>query len=517
MKSDKLEELIKINIALSREKSIDKLLEKIVILAMEFTNADGGTLYIKDEEKLRFKVVKTRSLNIKLGGYSGEELNWPPLSFYKNSSLRNRDNISVECAFRGEIINIKDVYKDSEFNFEGAKSFDKSMNYHTQSMLVIPLKDVDRDVIGVLQLINKHEKKGDFSSTRVEFDSFDENLATALASQATISITNARLINELESFMHGFIESIGKAIDEKSPYTGGHVKQVGKITKIIAEAVNRDQTVYKDVYFDDDELNTLEMAAWLHDVGKIAVPEHIMDKATKLEKVTDRIEIIRERIEILKRDFKIKLYEKEISRFTYYMEIAKLTDDLIFLENVNIGGEYLPDEDILRIEDIAKREYQCGKDIVKLLRDDEIENLSIKKGTLLQKEKDIIMGHAKMTLDILEKLPIPKKYSKLVHIASNHHETLNGKGYPRGLKDHQLTIEDRILAIADIFDALTAHDRPYKKPKKLSEAFKILSFMVKDNHLDGDLVRILFQNGTYRKYVDENLFPEQIDEPALLF
>ncbi len=513
MKVDYIKKLFEINIALSHEKNIYTLLEKILLLARDFSGADAGTLYLKEGENLVFKVVHTESLGICLSNEGGN-LKWPPVSLYHDDGSQNLSNVSAVAALSGEIIVIDDCYYEENFDFSGTKAFDELNNYRTKSMIVIPLKDFESDVIGVLQLINKkHHESGEV----VSFTAFDRESAVALASQATVSILNARLVYELERFLEIFMQSIGEAIDAKSPYTGNHVKKVGKLSRMIGRVVSESEKYRDSYHFNNDSARKLEIASWLHDVGKIAVPDHIMDKATKLESVVDQIDVIAERVEIIKRDYKIEYLERNISLSEYESKIRELDNDLIFLRANNFGEGFMSDEKIERLHKIAEHKYiLCGKE-EPLLREEDILNLSIRKGTLTDEERAIVMSHAGMTYKILENIPFPKKFLDAKHIASNHHEKLNGEGYPRGLTAGDLSVDDRILAIADVFEALSSADRPYKTPKKLSEVFKILSFMVKDGEIDGEIVRTIFDSKMYLEYAKENMLPEQIDEPKLFF
>jgi HD-GYP domain-containing protein (c-di-GMP phosphodiesterase class II) len=506
-----LRKLFNISIQLSTEREIYTLLEKIVKLSREFANADAGSLYLKKGDDLVFKVIQNDSLNISIGGENAKY--WTPVSIKNEFGRLNYTNVSSCSAITKDIIIIDDCYDSSKYNFSGLKKFDEVNGYHTKSMLVIPLIDFDKDVIGILQLINKLDENGNI----ISFSNFDRESAVALSSQATIAILNARMYDEMQKFLESFIASIGEAVDAKSPYTGNHVKKVGRFVKIVAEAVDKDRTIFKDEHFSKERLKLMEISAWLHDVGKITVPDHVMDKSTKLETLIDKIDLIKERMEILKRDLKIAFLENKISETEFSDEVAKLDDDFKFLHKINFGGEFMHDKNIERVLKIAERKYFLNGEEVPLLREDEVENLSIKKGTLTNSERDRIMSHAEMTTKILDKIPFPKQFREAKHIASNHHEKLNGKGYPKGLSAEELSFDDRLLAIGDVFEALSSSDRPYKNPKKLSEVFKILSFMVKDGDIDGDIVKFIFENKIYLQYANEELLPEQIDEPSILF
>lgn len=522
--ADHIQKLNEIGAALSAENNLAKLLEMILTEAKNFTNADGGTLYMMtdDERHLKFTVVETDSLGIKMGGTMGE-ITWPPLPLYKDDGAQNREMVAALCALEGKLINIEDVYTAAGFNFEGTKKFDQGTGYHSQSMLVIPMKNYENEVIGVCQLLNRKDPQ---TGKVTHFSKDDEKSTTSLASQAAVAITNAKLINDLRQLLESFIKSIASAIDAKSPYTGGHVRKVAEITMMVADALNgaKDGN-YKDVKYGYDQLNELRIAALMHDVGKITTPEYVVDKATKLETVYDRIDVIKTRFEVLKRDYKIEFLEKkqtlekdgksdEIAflEAEFESQIAILDDDMSFLEVANIGGEFMADEKIARVKAIAQKRWVENGVEKPLLSDDEVLNITIRKGTLTDEERHIINDHARMSKEMLDQLPFPKKLRRVPEIAGGHHEKLNGKGYPQGLTAEQLTLESRILALADIFEALTASDRPYKGAKKLSEVSKIINFMVKDGELDGDLVKFFYDQKLHLQYGEKELKEEQMDD-----
>lgn len=521
--ADHIQNLNKIGAALSAENNLDKLLEMILTEAKNFTNADGGTLYLMtdDEKYLKFNVVETESLGIKMGGTMGE-ITWPPLSLHKEDGSENREMVAALCALDGELVNIEDVYEAEGFNFEGTKKFDEGTGFRSKSMLVIPMKNYENEVIGVCQLLNRQDPT---TGEVVAFSKDDEVSTMSLASQAAVAITNAKLIHDLRNLLESFIRSIATAIDAKSPYTGGHVRKVAEITMIIVNAINEDKSgVFKDVTYDYDQLNELRIAALMHDVGKITTPEYVVDKSTKLETIYDRIGVVQTRFEVLKRDLKIeymekiyKLHEKkdkakvEALKEEYKTKAAELEEDLKFLETANIGGEFMADEKIERVKKIAERTWVENGEAKPLLTENEVENITIRKGTLTEAERLKINDHARMSLEMLNKLPFPKKLRRVPEIAGGHHEKLNGKGYPQGLTADELSLEARVLALADIFEALTASDRPYKDAKKLSEVVKIIGFMVKDYELDEDLVNFFYDRKLHLKYAEQELKPEQID------
>jgi len=513
-------ELIKIGIALSSEHNIERLLEMIVDQARRLTNADGGTLYILNDEKtaLDFAIVQNASLNVRMGG-SGKPMKWKPVNLKNIDGSPNYTNVSSYVALSGEVINIADVYNAKGFNFDGTKRFDAGTGYRSKSMLVVPMRNHENDIIGVLQLLNAIDKK---TGKIIKFSRTSQDITLSLASQAAIALTNNRLIQDLANLLESFIRSIAAAIDEKSPYTGGHVKRVAGLVMDIAERINQcTEGYFKDIHFSADELNELRIAAWLHDVGKITMPEHVVDKATKLETVCDRVMLLKTRFEILKRDYEIKLLkEKIISEYgensikkemTEDIFYRTLQDDLDFIINLNKGSEFVDDAMIERLNSIKTKTLFIDGKPMPLITDDELYNLSIKRGTLNCEERAIINNHAALTYKMLSQLPFPKKLRRVPEYASAHHECLNGTGYPFGLKEEQIPLQARIIALADVFEALTAKDRPYKKAKTLSEAIKIMTFMVKDRHIDPNLFDFFVKEKIYLDYAKKELSPTQID------
>ena len=518
--------LIDIGIALSAEKNISVLLELIVDSAREFTNADGGTLYLvsEDESSLEFEIVQTDSLNIRMGGKTGEEINWPPVPLYKEDGSPNTENVSADVAITKKLVNIPDVYDVEGFNFEGTRKFDESTGYRSQSMLVIPMLNHENEIIGVLQLINARDID---SNETIPFPDDDIDLTASVASQAAIALTNVRLIQDLKDLFDSFIKTIATAIDEKSPYTAGHITRVANLTMEIAHVVNKTKWgKYGDLTFNEDELEELRLAAWMHDVGKITTPEHVVDKSTKLEKIFDRVELLQVRFDAIKYQTYSEWYEKkaelieskgndseEIKKLDeeYSGKISQIETDAEFCIKANTPGEFMEDEAIEHLIEISKKTFNLGGETRHYLSEDELENLSIKRGTLNVSDRKIIENHAMMTLKMLNELPFSKKLKHVPAYAASHHEKLDGTGYPLKMKGEEISSQARIMAIADIFEALTAKDRPYKKPMMLSQAIKILGFMVKDDHIDGDFVEIFLKEGLAETYAKEHLLPTQID------
>jgi len=302
---DQIRRLNQIGTALSAEKNLDRLLEMIVDEARKFTNADGGTLYMMsdDEEELHFAIVQNTSLNVRMGG-TGGKITWPSVRLKNLDGKPNHANVSAYAAITGQVVNISDVYHAEGFNFEGTRRFDAETGYRSKSMLVVPMRNHENDIIGVLQLLNA-QIEGE--AEVISFSTENQKMTESLGSQAAVAISNSRLIHDLENLLESFIRAIATAIDEKSPYTGGHVRRVSELTMAIADKINRSaEGPYAGISFDEDELKELRISAWLHDVGKITTPEYVVDKGKKLETIYNRIEALKERFEILRRDSEIE-------------------------------------------------------------------------------------------------------------------------------------------------------------------------------------------------------------------
>ena len=509
-------ELVKIGLGLSAEKQLDRLLEMIVREARRFTNADGGALYIRDEERevLDFAIVQNDSMGVHMGG-TGTPVSWSSVLLYQPDGTENHKNVSAHCALSGKAVNIADVYAAEGFDFQGTKDFDSSTGYRSQSMLVIPMRDHEEEIIGVLQLINARDRE---NGAVCPFPAEEVEMVTSLASEAAVAVTNMRLVRGLENLLNSFIQTIADAIDEKSPYTGGHILRVAAMTESIVEKINHAANgPFAAVNFTSAEVAEIRMAAWLHDIGKITTPEFVVDKATKLETVFDRIELVRSRVEILKRDREIRrlkdlLAKQQSGAATDDPDHSDLDHHLKFLEEVNYGGENLPEESIERIKQIASVGLNIGGKPAPLLDSDEVKNLSIRQGTLTEDERQRVGNHVNVSIRMLEGLPFPKKLRRVPLYAGLHHEKLDGSGYPRGLKNGDIPLPGRVLAVADIFEALTASDRPYKRGKQLSESMRILEQMVHDGKLDGDVCDLLVESGLVLEYARASLTDWQMDD-----
>ena len=508
---ERLEKLNLIGASLSAERDINRLLEVILAAAKSITGADGGTLYrVADDKTLRFEIVRTTSLRYYLGGTSGNPVPFYPIQLYRDGEP-NHSMVAAHAALTGKTVNIADAYGAEGFDFSGTRAFDAKTGYRSKSFLTVPMRNHEHETIGVLQLINAADPR---SGEIVAFSASDQRLAESLASQAAIVLSNRQLINQLEQLFESFINLINSAIDEKSPYTGAHCQRVPQLTMMLAEAVNdtHEGPLAKFQMTDKDRYE-LKIAGLLHDCGKVTTPVHVVDKATKLETIYDRITLIDTRFEVLKRDLEIQALRGELDERKLRVRLRELDDDRRFLHACNMGSERMKDEDIARVKRIAAYRWRdvAGHE-ANFLSEDEVKNLTIRAGTLTEEERKIINHHIVATIKMLEALPWPKHLANVPEYAGGHHERMDGRGYPRGLKREQMSVQARCMGIADIFEALTARDRPYKKGKTLSESLEILGRMKLNHHVDPDLFDIFVRKKVYRRYAEMFLEPEQIDE-----
>ena len=576
-KASSFQRLIEIGISLSAERDTNRLMETILLEAKDLSNADGGTLYLRTEDNnLKFEIMRTDSLKIAMGGTTGKEITFPPVRLHdQTTGKENRTNVASCAALTGKSINIPDAYEAKNFDFSGTRRFDQGTGYRSKSFLTVPMKNSQDEVIGVLQLLNAIDRK---TGEVIPFGDDIQPLIEALASQAAVALDNKQLLDAQKLLLDSFIELIASAIDAKSPYTGGHCQRVPELTKMLAKAACESKDVpFAEFDLTEEEWYELHIAAWLHDCGKVTTPEYVVDKATKLETIYDRVHEVRTRFEVVKRDAEIDYLKgilegkesPEKLRAKLDERLKKLDDDFAFIAQCNIGGEFMAPEKIERVKEIAKVQWKRTLDdrsgvsheekkrrervpapalpvVENLLsdRDDhiiyregpeaaaekdnefgfklevpehkfnlgEVYNLCIARGTLTSEERFKINDHIVQTIIMLGQLPFPKHLKRVPEYAGGHHEKMDGTGYPKKLNKDDMSIPARIMAIADIFEALTAADRPYKAPKKLSESIKIMSFMKKDAHIDPELFKLFLTSGVYKEYAERFLDPAQIDD-----
>jgi HD-GYP domain-containing protein (c-di-GMP phosphodiesterase class II) len=513
-----------VGIALSAEKDERCLLELIVQSAKQLTNADGGTFYSRtDDNELKFEIMHTDTLGVHMGGTSGIPIDLPNVPLFDDQGEPNHKMVAAKAAVTGETVNIRDAYNAPDFDFSGTRAFDETTGYRSKSFLTVPLRNHEDEVIGVLQLINAVSRD---AGGLVPFSVADQELVMSLASQAATVLTKERLIKEHRKLFESFIELIAAAIDDKSPYTGGHCRRVPELTLMLADAAA--QTQYgplKEFSMSEDDRYELKIAGWLHDCGKVTTPEHVVDKSTKLETIFDRVHIINARFEVLKRDAEIRVLKEKLEAKekgkrvndkkldkALAVELEQLERDREFLNVCNVGCESMAKADQDRVERIAAYRWVNNDGIeANFLTEEETYNLNIKKGTLTPEEREIINHHIVATIKMLESLPYPKHLRRVPEFACGHHEKMDGTGYPRGLTRDEMSVQARVMGIADIFEALTADDRPYKPAMPVSEALQVLGRMKSTNHIDPDLFDVFVRKKVYLRYAQQFLEPRQID------
>ncbi len=517
--AQRLDQLTELSVALGASHDIDLLLERILLVAKSITNADGGTVYrpSPDRRSLRFHLSVNDTLGLHVGGSGAADAAIAPVPLAGEHGEPNLASVAAYAANMGQSVNIADVYQAAGFNFSGMRAFDQQFGYRSQSFLTVPMRDHAGELLGVLQLINA---KDPASGAITTFSPTDQRFIEALAAQAAVALANQQLVRQLEELLEALVNLINIGIDEKSPYTGRHCQHVPVLTMLLAEAASATgDGPLADFHMNDADRKELRLASLLHDCGKITTPVHVVDKATKLQTIHDRIEEVDTRFEVLLRDAEIRALRQQLAGGDaeaigerLRQEQARLRDEREFLRRANIGGEGMAEEDMQRVHRIAARRWTdpSGQD-APFLSADEVINLTVRYGTLTDEERKIINNHIVMTVRMLESLPWPKHLRRVPEFAGGHHERMDGKGYPKGLTGAEMSIPARAMAIADIFEALTANDRPYKTPKPLSEALRILGRFSQNGHIDPDLFDIFVRRKVYLDFARANLDPAQID------
>jgi len=518
-----IQRLTRIGESLSSETDLDKIFDMILDEGISFTRADAATIYTvnQDATKLQFEIVYNATLNLRKGG-TREPVNWKSIDLYDENGNPVDNKIVTNVYHHKHSLCFVDVYKAEGYDVSGTIKTDRENNYRCKSMLTIPLKNHEDTVLGVIQFINAMDEEGNI----ISFTDEHKAMLSSLASQAAIALSNKKLIENLEELLNQFIRSIAGAIERKSKYSSNHITRVALLTEMIANKINdMGEKYFPGRKFSENELKELSMAGWMHDVGKIVTPEAIMDKSTKLEKIYDRIELVKlrlEKLELLLTWLQTKLNENEFADFIhqhinselepkdFHNYFANITN---FLINVNVGKEFVDKADLEKIEKLGMIDFEYEGGHYFIFTEDEKKNMLISgRGTFTPEEMKIMQDHVAITWEMLSKLTFPKKYENVAFYAATHHEALNGKGYPNHYKAENLPLQSRILAVADIFEALTAADRPYKPAKTLSESLTIMGFMVKDGHLDKDLVDFFLDSGLYKEYAERFMKKDYIDD-----
>jgi HD-GYP domain-containing protein (c-di-GMP phosphodiesterase class II)/HAMP domain-containing protein len=516
-----------IGIALSAEKNNNHLLELILAGAKKITNADGCALYtITEDKKLRRSIMYIDSLNHVIGPDHADEAVTP---LYDDEGKPNTRIAITFSALNNATVNIPDMYHTQDFDFSRDRNSDRRLGYQTRSFLSVPVKDHENEIVGVLQLTNAQDR---LSQKAVPFSDEDQRLLEALASQAAVAFSKNKLIDDFKKLFDSLADLIATAIDRKSPYTGDHCRRVPELTMMLAEAVsNKKEGIFKDFRLSEEELYELKIAALLHDCGKVTTPVHIADKAKRLETIVDRIHMIDARFEVVKRDVKIAFMQMQHNKLSkgsgknspaeqaeLKKTLSQIDKDRDFVRSCNSGETVMDENSKERIKAIALNYKWINADDeeVSILSDEEVYMLtSATVGTLTPAEREVINQHVETTITMLESLHYPKSLRNVPLFAQAHHERMDGKGYPKGLTQTEIPVQGRIIAVADIFEAMTARDRPYKKGMTLMDALRALGSLKQAGHIDPDLFDVFINEKIYLHYVEKYLPPEQIDEVVL--
>lgn len=472
------QKILKVGIKLTTEKDRNRILYFILKNGMEITNCDAGTLYLYEGDVLTFKIMKTFSMGISRG-VDGEPItDMPPVPM-------REENVCAYTAIHREIVNIADVYHSDRFDFSGPKQYDKLTGYHTRSQLVIPLENNENELLGVLQLINALDDDGKVIPFSRQYDI----IIRSLGSMAAIELTNVSYMEELKAQLYSFVEALTMALDERTPYNAAHTRNVEKYAGLLADHIaflHKNGECEED--FDWERKEKLQLAALLHDIGKMVVPLSIMNRATRLDKGIAQVDA---RFELLRALYEIDMLKGRITKEEYDGYMEELNTELEFIHKIDTMG-YLDDENFEKVCLLAKKRHiKEDGTVTSYITPQEAEYLSIRKGTLTEADRKEMENHVVMTEKILDKVHFNKNFATVPKWAAAHHEFLNGSGYPKRLTEKELSLETRILTVADIYDALTATDRPYKKPIPKDKAISILRDMADEGKVEMRLVNWL--------------------------
>lgn len=487
------EKILESIIAFSTETNFYKLLDIVLTKMREITNCEAGTLYVLRDDKLYFTIVH----NEKLGIFTYEEdTNIPPVDLNHNRQLESIENVCAYCAIKNQMVNIGDVYENAEFNFQGPRKYDAMTGFRTQSMLVFPLSDLNGNIIGVIQLLNSRGISDSDSGKIVPFDKDWEQTIWSLSHISAIALMNVRYMAEIKELFNSFVRIMTAAIDERTPYNANHTINVAEYTRKFIQYLRGQFDPDSPYHMDENREEQLIMAAFLHDIGKVVTPIEVMDKESRL---SGRLPLIIQRLEIAKLYEKVKFLSGQITQDEYNSQIEFLNDTRIFIERINTAG-FLNDGDLERVKTLSKIVYTDEDgNTVPVLDDSAIECLSIRKGTLTDAERNIMQEHVSVTERLLNNIKFNAQYENVPAWAKSHHELIDGKGYPHKKIGSQIPLEVRILTMMDIYDALTANDRPYKRVTPHETALKILYSMVDEGKLDGNIVKLFAESGIQTK------------------
>lgn len=481
--------LLDIGYKMATESRFMLLFDTILEGCIHYTNADGGSLYMVDEEEGRLVHLLDVNRSLDLGAETRGGASQADMRKAEDKDT----NIFTNTYHKKCIINIPDIYDINVFDTRFIREFDAKYNYRTQSVLMSPINVAGKKVLGVMMLYNCMDDEGNV----IPFTRDCEHTVASLTAQMANTVTNMNLIQDMTELLSSFVTCLTTAIDAKTPYNANHTRHVEKYCMMVVDYINAQYTRgVADVYISQNDKEQLSMAAQLHDIGKIITPREILNKSTRLGPAYDGLRSRLEKIRLMK---KIDMLEGRQDKNDWQMDDLRIDNFLNNLERLNIC-DFLTDVDIARIDEIGEQVYTPVEgDPIPYLTEEEKEFLHIRAGTLTEEERNLVHEHVVYTDKILADINFTEKYDKVRRIAANHHEYLDGSGYPNGLKSDQLDLLTRIITVCDIFDSLTADDRPYKGPMPVNRAFAILKDMVAEGKLDESVVRFLEECKPYEK------------------
>ena len=473
---------LEVGVSLSAERDFNRLLEKILLCVMDLSNCDAGTLYLLEDGALHFKIMRNNTMNTYTGG-DGSDCGLPPVAL-------NRESVCALALLDDRTIRVADVWHCTEYDLTGPMRYDAITGYHTQSMIVVPMRNREGGKIGVLQLINAQDSDGAVRP-------FDDEIVLAvesIASQAAITVQNVRYIQQIKNLFHSFVKVMSSAVDERTPYNGSHTRHMAQYGGRFLDYLNRRSLAAgRGVAFDPGHREEVLMSVWLHDIGKLVTPLEVMNKMHRLlpeqyAEFVHRMEVVRLRGEI-----------DRLSGRVTPEEAGRLMDDTrqaqALVDAIN-GCGFVTDDKLAALDELRERTYtDAGGGTKPWLTPEEYAMLSIRKGTLSDQERSVMEDHVSVTAKLLSQIEFSEDLSHVAQWASSHHELLNGSGYPRHLSGDSIPAEVRIITILDIFDALVADDRPYKPGMPVEKALQILTIMAeKEGKLDPVLTKLFIES-----------------------
>lgn len=470
-------DLLNIGLLLNGEKTLSQLLTTILTSGMNLSSSDGGLIYLLENGMLHYTMLNIRSSKLSLSNLTKSQIPMMPIPM-------SETNVYTTAINTNQIIYIPNINTCRDYDLSSCKTLDKRIHYHTQSMVIIPLFTNENEPLGVLQFMNCMNNKNRI----IPFPNDIDFSLFYFATQSALAISNINYTQEIKELLYSFAEAMATAIDERAPYNAEHSRNVAKYVQNFMLYYNEQyKEGYVHEYFDESRMEQLYLAALLHDIGKLAIPIEIMNKSTRLANLLDPL---MSRFEMYHCYYKIDYLEHHLTKEEYEQRIKELNEIQSFVMRIN-SAPYLDDVTLAKVNTLRKYYYVNSKgEKIPYFTDAELECLSITRGTLTKKERNIMESHVVITSKMLSRFNFKSHYANIPRWANNHHEYLDGTGYPNHITAADMPLEIRILCICDIYDALTATDRPYKKPQSPSIALDILYQMAKEHKLDMSLVLI---------------------------